>query len=227
MPGSTSCSSTVPDQPDWPLPAHAFHLADLENWPSIQQNGLHSTAALIARAGLRGRAARPFATYRGESMRLPSGAVIRDQRPMPPDALRRCLDDDLSPEDWYRLVNRKVFFWLDLERLNRHRAACRGRPQLVIAVDLRVLVDRHGGRASVTPFNVGNARRRAAARGRRTFVPLDAWLAARWASETKPGDPPRPRSHKPAELAIEGAVPDLMALVVDVRPIAPDAVYRG
>jgi hypothetical protein len=204
----TTCSA------DWPLPDRAFHLADAENWPSIERDGLYSTTALIARAGLIGGAALPFTRYRGASMRLPSGVVIRDQRPMPPEALRRCLDDGLTPDDWYRLVNAKVFFWLDVARLNRHLAACRARPQLVVTVDLQALAARHGGRAFVTPFNVGNARRRPATRGHRSFVPLEAWLAARWASEARPGDAPRARSHPPAELAIDGAVPDLTELIV-------------
>jgi len=220
-------SDAVCDADGWPLPARAFHLADVENWPSIQRSGLHSTAALIARDRLRGRAALPFTSYRSASVRLPSGAVIRDQRPMPPETLLRCLDDGLTPDDWYRLVNGKVFFWLDVARLNRHLAACRARPQLVIEVDLRALVARHGRRACVTPFNVGNARRRPASRGHRTFVPLDAWLATRWASEAAPGGVPRARSHPPAELAIESAVPDLMALVVAATPIPSGERYRG
>ena len=206
------------DAADWALPERAFHLADRDNWAAIQRDGLHSAAVLIARAGLRGRAARPFAGYRDTGMQLPSGARLRDQRPMPPAALQRCLDDGLSPDDWYRLVNDKVFFWLDEDRLHRHVAACGKRPQLIVTVDLRALVERHGSRAFVTPFNVGNARRRPAARGRRTFVPLAAWLTARWQSEAEPGAAPRARSHRPAELAIAGSVPDLMALVVAVRP---------
>jgi len=211
---------------DWPLPEHAFHLADAENWPSIQRTGLLSTAALIARAGLSGRAARPFVNYRERSMRLPSGELIRDQRPMPPDALAQCLDAGLSPAAWYRLVNARVFFWLSVERLQRHVAACAARPQVLVVVDLAELARRHGARAAVTPFNVGNARRRPASRGRRTFVPLDRWLASRWQTEARPGEPARGRHHPPAELAVEGAVPDLMALVVEARPIAPGQPVR-
>src|SRR5262245_31413155 len=107
------------DLPTWPLPDLAFHLADRENWRSIQRDGLHSTAALLASAGLDGDAAEPYSRYRASGMRLPTGAVIRDQRPMPPSALARCLDPGLAPDDWYALVNDKVFFWLSLERLNR------------------------------------------------------------------------------------------------------------
>jgi hypothetical protein len=199
---------------DSPLPAHAFHLADAENWPSIQRVGLHCATALIRQAGLRGAAAKPFSFYRAENPRLPSGVRLRDQCPMPPPALARCLDAGLTPADWYALVNAHVYFWLDQDRLARHRAACAARPQIIVTLDLPALLARHGPRAFLTPFNVGNARRRPAARGQRTFVPLDAWLATRWDSEARPGDKPRARSHAPAELAIAGAVPDVMDFVI-------------
>jgi hypothetical protein len=100
-----------------------------------------------------------------------------------------------------------VFFWLDRhgDRLDRHLSACRGRPQVLLTLDLQRLLDRHGDRAFLTPFNTGNARRAAAARGHRTFVPLAVWLESRWETESAGK---RPRSRSPAELAIEGAVPD-------------------
>jgi hypothetical protein len=206
---------------DWPLPRLAFHIADAENWSAIERMGLHSTTALIARDGLSAEEARPFASYRHQNMRLPSGAVIRDQRPMPPAALSRCLDAGLAPQAWYDLVNAKVFFWLQVERLDRHLAACRARPQFVVAVDLRRMLARHGQSAFVTPFNVGNARRRPASRGRRTFVRLDSWLETRWESEAPRSGPARARTHPPAEIAIEGSVPDLMEFVVEARPVGP------
>jgi hypothetical protein len=205
------------------LPTRAYHLVDAENWPSIQRNGLLSTARLIARDGLRGARAAPFSQYRAETMRLPSGAVIRDQKPMPPAALQRCLDPGLTPQAWYVLVNAKVFFWLQTERLDRHLAACGARPQIVLAIDLPALLARHGPRAFVTPFNVGNARRRPAPRGTRSFVPVESWLASRWQSEARTGETPRAASHPPAELAVEGAVADVMDLVVAVRPVPPGA----
>jgi hypothetical protein len=206
---------------DWSLPDRAFHLAEAENWPSIRRSGLHSTAVLVGLAGLRGPEAERFTLHRREGLRLPSGIYIRDQRPMPPAALARCLDEGLSPETWYALVNSKFFFWLDVDRLNRHIAACAARPQVVIAVDLRKLLARHGSRAFVTPFNVGNARRSPAARGHRSFVPLRAWLATRWDSEARPAERARPRSHPPAEIAVEGSVPDLDQLLIEAVRSAP------
>jgi hypothetical protein len=199
----------------WPLPDCAFHIADEENWPAIERSGLYSAEALIARSGMTEEQAATARGYRPEGLRLPGGALLRDQRPMPPDALARCLDPGLSPQDWYDLVNGKVFFWLDPARLVRHLAACAVRPQRVVTVDLRRLLDRHGDRASLTPFNVGNARRKAAPRGTRTFVPWAAWRDSRWQDEAG-GGAPRPPSHPPADLAIDGAVPDLLALMTEL-----------
>jgi hypothetical protein len=78
------------------------------------------------------------------------------------------------------------------------------------------MLTRHGARASVTPFNVGNAKRRAASRGHRTFVPVASWRATRLASESRPGAPIRPPTHPPAELTVDDAVPDVMDFVVNV-----------
>jgi hypothetical protein len=44
-------------------------------------------------------------------------AVIRDQKPMSDGGLVRALQDGLKPRDWYRILNKKVFFWLTRERL--------------------------------------------------------------------------------------------------------------
>lgn len=177
-----------------PLPDHAFHLVDAENWPVIERDGLYSTTALIRRAGLAGAAALPFATWRATGMALPSGAHMRDQAPMPPTALARCLDPGLTPQSRYEMLNATVFFWLDLHRL----------------------LARHGDRAFLTPFNTGNARRAAAARGHHTFVPLAVWLDSHWDSES---GGKRPRSHPPPELAIEGAVPDAMEFVFERQSV--------
>lgn len=210
---------SVPTETPWPLPDRVFHLADAENWRSIQRRGLYSTIELIRQAGLLEHEARVFRDYRAERMRLPSGALIRDQRPMPPSSLQKCLQEGLTPRDWYDLVNAKVFFWIDQDRLDRHVAACAGRSQMLITVDSRRLLERYGDAAFVTPFNVGNARRRPAPRGMRSFVPWKAWMVTRWKSEAITARPSRPPSHPPAELAIEGSIPDLAEFVIETRQI--------
>jgi hypothetical protein len=197
------------------LPQHVYHLAEAANWPLIQRDGLRCTASLLRHAKVRGATLhRHGHQQRPANVLLNSGATIRHQRPMPPKALERCLVD-MTPAEWYALLNARVFFWPDVARLNRQRMACAADPQVLMVIDTAALLARHGDRAYVTPINTGNARRRAARRGRATFVPYHRWLTNRWTSEfTALGTSPRTASHPPAELTIIGDVPDVMDLVV-------------
>jgi hypothetical protein len=195
-----------------------YHLADDDNLASIEQLGLLSTSRLIERAGLSGtERARIERAQRRERMVLPGGAVIRDQKPMPPGALARCLVDGTSPAEWYAILNSMVFFWFDPERLARQARACRSL-QHVIEIDAVRMLARHHARAFVTPINIGNAMRRAARRGRATFVPYQSWNESGWTCEAEAlGVPARPASHRPVEIAIQDAVPDIMKYVLSVR----------
>lgn len=154
--------------------------------------------------------------HRPTAQRLASGVLIRNQKPMPPAALARCLKGGLKPEDWFELLNSKVFFWLDIERLNRQRNACKDAAQIALVIDAERLLSRYAAVASVAPINTGNAMRAAAPRNRSTFVPYERWVEESWAHEKIPGAPRRPASHRPVELTIEDAVPDIMEYVVSV-----------
>lgn len=195
----------------------AFHLVDAGNWASVQQHGLLSATRLIEAAGSRDKSA--SRRHRPEQMRLPSGVLLRNQRPMPPAALARALRNGLQPEDWFELLNSKVFFWLDTERLNRQRRACKAAPQRVLVVDAARLLGKYAALASVTPINTGNAMRAAAPRNRSTFVPYADWVAGGWAAERIRGVAPRPASHRPVELTVDGAVPDILDYVTDIVPL--------
>lgn len=197
------------------LPERIYHLAEAANWPSIQRHGLLSASKLMEVAGLTGADRdRLGKTQRLTHTELRNGAQIRDQRPMPPTALAHCLCE-MEPADWYALINARVFFWLDVERLNRQKAACEPRPQVLMAVDTAALVTAYEKRMAVTPINTGNARRKPARRGAATFVPLAEWVRSGWASEAAVlGIPSRRRSHQPVELTVIDAVPDIMRFVV-------------
>jgi hypothetical protein len=140
---------------------------------------------------------------------------------MPPAALARCLDPGLSPDDWYRLINGHVFFWLSLDRVRRHGRALRTRAQLLLTVDTAALLAAHGDRAFVTPFNIGNARRKPARRGLRTLCPVSGWRKGGWTNEAVEGERPRASSHPPAELLVSGAIPDIHRFVRRTDLIAP------
>jgi hypothetical protein len=199
-----------------------YHLAEAENWPSIQRNGLFSTYVLLKRAGMSGSSRAVIAQeHRPKRTILSNGLVIRDQRPMPPAALQRCLVG-LTAAQWYRLLNSKVFFWCDIDRLNRQRRACGNFPQVVLKITTDRLLNRYAAQAAVTPINTGNARRKPALRGTGTFVPYGDWADTAWLSEAQAlGTRPRPRNHPPVELVIADSVPDVMDFVVSVRNLAP------
>src|SRR5262249_9644792 len=130
-----SCAPTIREARGMRRLTRAYHMAEVANWPAIQRDGLHSASALLDLAGAIGaERARLECCQRLTTAVLPNGTQIRDQRPMPPEALARCLIG-MSPRDWYVRINAHVFFWLDLERLNRQCAACNARPQVVLTVD--------------------------------------------------------------------------------------------
>jgi hypothetical protein len=208
------------------LPAVVYHLAESANWKSIQRFGLLSASELLKRERLPAKEReRLEGTCRPNHTRLPGGAEIRDQRPMPATALARCLVG-MSPAEWYRLVNARVFFWVDPARLNRQRMACARRPQVVLAVDVELLLAAHAERIALSPINSGNARRRPAVRGRSTFVSYASWIESRWACEAAGlGTKRRSRSHRPAELTVVGAVPGVMAMLAGVAHLGPGETF--
>ena len=209
------------------LPDRIYHLAEAANWPSIQRHGLLSAGRLIEAAKL--TKADRVRLERGQRLthtELSNGVQIRDQRPMPPDALERCLCD-MSPADWYAMINARVFFWLDVDRLNRQKAACEPRPQVVMALDTAALVGAYEKQVAVTPINTGNARRKPARRGAATFVPLAEWVTSGWASEAVAlGIPSRRESHQPVELTVLDAVPDILRFVVGIFALPSDQSFE-
>ena len=202
------------------LPARlVYHLADAANWDSIKRLGLLSASRLMDLAGLPAAQREGIeCAQRRASITLPTGAVLRDQVPMPPAALLRCLIG-MTLAEWYALVNSKVFFWFDPGRLDRQRRAGAASPRAVVmTVDAERLLAAHGARAALSAINTGNARRKPALRGRQSFVPYAAWLDGRWASEAAAlGTRPRAASHPPAELTVEEGVPDAMDFVLSLR----------
>jgi hypothetical protein len=189
-----------------------YHMAHFASWPSIEQHGLLSTTALLDVFGVRGaERERIEAEWRGDSIRIEHPdhgvAVVRDQLPLRPDHLARCLTDGLLPADWYRILNRHVFFWVDephLEVLIRARAY-RALPQTVLVLDTAKLLERHLGDVRLSSINSGSILRGGALRGPSTFQTI--------AEHTK---------HRIVELCVVGSVPDARDLAVRVEHWWPD-----
>jgi len=211
------------------LPKYVYHLADEANWPSIEKRGLLPAEALISEAQATGPDGRSLTrAHRPKHTVLSTGVHLRDQKPMPPKALASCLVG-LTPPQWYALVNAHVFFWFEPERLNRQRAACEARPQVVAIVRTAELLEQYAHATFLTPFNIGFALRKPARRSEASLVPYKVWTSSGWLTETQAaGSRPRSRTHRPAELLVRGPVPGFGRFVKSVvklpagKPFVPD-----
>ena len=155
------------------------HLAEADNLDSILKRGLMSTKRLVGMVNLPERERKTLLrNHRPECVRLAKGVLIRDQRPMPPTALSRALDEDLMPSDWYEFLNGFVFFWPDQKRLERQRRACGDRPQILLTFDSAALFGHFGASAFVSPINSGNARRKALGVASPRFFPTKLGLSS-------------------------------------------------
>jgi hypothetical protein len=186
------------------LPDHVFHIAEPDSVASILEQGLLSTERLLRAAKIpKATREKILGEYRPASVVLDSGAVIRDQTPMPPKALERALLDSLTPQDWYRTLNGFVFLWADKERVVRHQSAIK-RKQSIMVFDARRLFEELGHKIYFSPINSGNARRKAALRSRDLFVPYREWVTSGW----RPiGGVTRSPSTPPAEIVLKDAMP--------------------
>ena len=190
-----------------------YHMAEAGTWPSIRRHGLLSTLALLDLRGVEGPRRDALESQRrphGVALRSPGleGAVIRDQKPMDDAGLARCLDGGLLPEDWYRLLNGKVFFWLTPARLMRLMDArpYRGLVHDVLELDAAALVSACRDAVTLSPINSGATRPFPVRRGPDTFLPIAAYPYGGWRSR-------RPRGERVVELTVDHAVPDVARFV--------------
>lgn len=194
-----------------------YHMAELGSWPSIREHGLLSTSALLDLYEVAGRLRSSIEdAHRPESIRITHDrmgiAVVRDQKPMSESKLAASLRGGLTPRDWYRLLNERVFFWLTEERLNTLLAAraYRDREHTVLTVDSASLLSRHAEQVFLAAMNTGNTQPFAHPRGRSTFQPLATYpLASRLRRGLEPA----------VELAVMRGVPDIEAHTIQVRTI--------
>jgi hypothetical protein len=198
-----------------------YHVTDGGAWPSVRTQGLLSTSALLDLYGVEGPARSAF-----ESERRPTGMILksdglpdvllRDQSPMTNKALFGCLDG-MTPREWYRSLNAKVFFWTSMQRLLRLLTAKAGRDvaQLVLTVDTRSLVTAHLDRILLSGMNTGSTIRRPLPRGPRTFLPVAEFPYEERRRTRSPSD-------ALVELVVKGAVPDIMDHLIAVDEIGPD-----
>lgn len=199
----------------WPT---LFHMAAPHSWPSIRVHGLLSTEALLDLFEVDGAAReKVLAEHRPENVELVhpvhGRAIVRDQKPMDDRGLQRCLRDGLTPQDWYRTLNEKVFFWLTERRLHTLLAAraYRGRAHTILEVDTKTLLDRHHERVLLSPMNSGCTKPWPHPRGAGTFAPFSTYPFAERQRIN--------RSDPIVELSVKYAVADIAECVIKVLEV--------
>lgn len=190
-----------------------YHMCEKGSWEGIQKRGLLSTTALLDLYKVRGerrfqlesQLRRKSETISNAEMPELGQAVLRDQDPMidRPESgiyLSRLLKDT-SEQQWFELLNRKTFFWVNQERLLVMLCArnYRYHPHWVIRVDSEALLRRHKDRVSLAWQNTGSLYS-GKLRGQDTFVPFEEC----------------PVRGGVVELAVEYSIPDIADLAIDV-----------
>ena len=193
-----------------------YHMAEASMWPSIQRHGLLSTSALLDLYGVAGaERARIEQQRRPDFIAITHArhgeVLIRDQKPMSDATLAPVLID-MTPAEWYALLNERVFFWVNETRLKGLLAAYRHRENLVLVLDTAKVMARHAAQVTLSPINSGYSRRWAVRRGRETFRSLADYRIV----ERVDG---RAVRRPVAECAVSGGVTNAMEVLIETRPV--------
>lgn len=193
-----------------------YHMAEPGIWDSVKRHGLLSTSALLDLHGICGEQRARIEEQRRPKSCTVNGtgfepATIRDNRPVSDGKLEKCLQDGLTPRDWYKLLNGRVFFWLTEPRLITLMSAYRGQSHLVLEVDTMKLLDRHLEAVKLTPLNTGCTSPMAFPRGLSSFLPPQYYDFE--------GNKKKKGGAKKAivELTVDYAVPDIAECVIRAR----------
>jgi hypothetical protein len=190
-------------------------MAQTGSWPSIASHGLLSTRSLLDLFQITGEQRTALLTRRRPATvfvdhPVYGRAAIRDQKPLSEKRLAGCLRDGITPGEWIEMLNSKVFFWVNPERLAvlRGARAYRQQRQLVLRVDTRQLVEAHVDDIFLADRNTGATSPMAHPRGRDTFVGLRADQRKRIVELTVTGGVPNIGRFVTSACEIGGGEPD-------------------
>lgn len=190
-----------------------YHVTTPGAWLNIQKHGLWSTSYILDQLDIKGIQRTLIETKRrGSEIPLEhpryGRIIINDNMPLNEQILEKCLNDKLTPADWLRMLNARVFFWPNQEKLDRLLMAKfnRDRTREVIVVDTLSLVKKHAEGIELSSINSGSTIRKAARRGLNTFVPL----------LKNDASPFRIGHHKICEVVVRGCIQDISEHTIEV-----------
>lgn len=197
-------------------------MAEAGSWDNVQNHGLLSTSSLLDLYGIVGD--QRFAiesAHRPECVEISAEnlpiATVRDQKPMSDKALARVLLDGLEPQQWYEILNSKVFFWSSKTKvINLLKArAYRHKAHDVVQVNTRQLIDLYKDQIFLCPYNSGCTIMNPVTRGKGFFSRVKDFDFEYWRKK-------RGRQNAITEVCVEGGVPEIMKIVESVTRMQED-----
>jgi hypothetical protein len=192
-----------------------YHVTAPAAVAGILRHGLLSTSALLTlfEVPAERRAAIEGCRRPGNVLlehKVHGAAAISDNRPLSETKLAACLDDGLTPGDWLRLLNSRIFFWTSLGSVQTLLKARRYRAleSEVLVFDTLSLARCHGARMALSPINSGATLHRPVRRGISTFAPLRAYDFDTWSRL-------RGQRDRIKEVTIDGGIADVERHLVD------------
>ncbi|PWK45899.1 DUF7002 family protein [Pseudomonas sp. OV226] len=200
-----------------------YHMAERGAWDSIRTHGLMSATAVLDHLAIEGGdRARFESEHRNQKMDVraghPSNIVLRDQKPMPEGRLIQALTDGTTPRQWYELINHKVFFWAEEQRLHRLLGArdYRRLEHDVLTLDSATFIPAYAEAIWLCHMNSGNTWPMPHRRGIDSFRRIPDYPAKRSGKPIKPV----------VELVVDYAVPNIAEYVVEVRRMQGSEVLK-
>jgi hypothetical protein len=193
-----------------------YHMTEAGAWRSILKHGLLSASRILDRCEIR----EPERELMEGCLRAQHAlvsrrhfqALLHDQVPMSEAGLRACLDDGMTPRDWLKTLNSRVFFWVSEQRLARLLNARNNRNRAcdVLLIDTLSLLRMYRQQAELSPINSGATKPFPARRGRQTFLPLALYPFDYWRGK-------RPLHDAVVELTVRDAVLDIGQYLLSVE----------
>ena len=204
-----------------------YHIAWGGSWSSIEEHGLLSTKALLQLYGKSDdEIAKLTKARRAHWVEIDCDgrprAVLRDQKPMTNEGLRRALPNSVEPWQWYELINSMVFFWPTKKRLKTMLSASAYKEVRhdVLVVDTEKLVELEEANVRLSRMNSGSTKPMAHCRDMDLFKRFEDY----------PFETRRRRYGKEgavAEVCVVDRVAKIGEVVVEVRRGLPGEIMAG
>lgn len=194
-----------------------YHVTEAGAWESISRLGLHSTKSLLKLFEISDDQNTRILSKR-RPLPIPlehplyGHVVINDNFPISESNLAKCLEDNLSPSDWLRILNSKIFFFVNEDKCNDLLSAKQNtnRPKTLITLDTLSLSKAYADFVELSPINSGATIHQPAKRGLSTFTPLLAKSYEEWRRQ-------RGKLDKIKEVAVTTGITNIADFVTDVR----------